>query len=219
MRKIKFIEGELYHIYNRGTDGRAIFGDKYDPQRFFQSMDKFNIIDPIGSIYANEFKKNQIKEAQLSTSGTKLVEIICYCLNQNHYHFILKQLVEGGIEKFMQKLGGGYTRYFNDKYKRSGVLFQGPFKATHIDSNEYLLYVSVYVNLNNKVHQLSNQYYISDFKHIKSSWNEYISKSKEEFCKKDIILEQFNNKKEYQVFAMDSLEHIIENKEKNKEME
>lgn len=52
---------------------------------------------------------------------------------------------------------GGYTSYFNDKYKRSGVLFQGVFKSTHIDSNEYLLHVSAYVNLNNKIHPLRGE--------------------------------------------------------------
>ncbi len=87
----------------------------------------------------------------------KLVDFIAYCINPNHYHFILRQLVDGGLSRFMQKFGGGYTQYYNKKNQRSGVLFQGTFKSIHINSNEYLLYLSAYVNLNNKVHQLSNQ--------------------------------------------------------------
>jgi len=77
-----------------------------------------------------------------------LVEIIVYCLNPNHYHIILRQVSEGGVSKFMLKLSSGYSSYFNKKNKRSGSLFQGRFKAVHIDSNEYLLYLSAYVNKN-----------------------------------------------------------------------
>ena len=74
-----------------------------------------------------------------------LVEIVAYCLNPNHYHLIVKQISEKGIERFMQKIGTGYTNYFNKRYERSGALFQGKFKSIHIDSNEYLLHLSVYV--------------------------------------------------------------------------
>jgi len=76
----------------------------------------------------------------------KLVDVVCYCLNSNHYHMILKQKSNDGIKKFMHKLGTSYTMYFNKKLKRSGSLFQGKFKSIHIDSNEYLLYLSAYVN-------------------------------------------------------------------------
>ncbi|MCK4918713.1 MAG: transposase, partial [Candidatus Pacebacteria bacterium] len=128
MRTIKFIVGEYYHIYNRGTDKRIIFNDKWDLERFFQSMIEFNTTDSIGSIYQSKYHKKET----LSTRGTKLVDFICYSLNPNHYHFILTPLVENGIEKFIHKLGGGYTRYFNEKNKRTGVLFQGAYKAIHI---------------------------------------------------------------------------------------
>jgi putative transposase len=57
----------------------------------------------------------------------------------------------------MQKIGTGYTNYFNIKQKRSGALFQGKFKAVHVDSNEYLLHLSVYVNLNHFIHDSSEK--------------------------------------------------------------
>ena len=67
-----------------------------------------------------------------------LVQIICYCLNPNHYHLLLKEIKDGGISEFMKRVGGGYTWYFNNKHKRSGTLFQGRFKSVHIKSNEQL---------------------------------------------------------------------------------
>lgn len=216
MRKLKFIEGEFYHIFNRGVDKRIIFRDQNDINRFFQSMEEFNVIEPIGSIYENSFNKKDKFGNLVSKQEQKLVNFICYCLNPNHYHFILEPLVENGIEKFMQKLGTGFTRYFNEKYTRSGVLFQGPFKAVHINADTQLLHTSVYVNLNDKVHKLGNP--VTKFK--KSSWKEYIDENiKDSFCVKDIILGQFKNKTDYKKFAEESLENILEKRNINKKDE
>ena len=108
----------------------------------------------------------------------------------------------------MQRLGTGYTNFFNHKNKRSGSLFQGKYKSVLVDSNEYLLHLSSYINLNDKVHQLGSSA-------SKSSWEEYIHGGYGDlsFCKKDIILGQFNSKEKYKNFAEESLEHIKERKE------
>ena len=207
MRKIKFINGEYYHIYNRGTDKRKVFLNDYDFERFLQSMDEFNSTKPIGSIFAYSFVKSQLRRPT-----SKLVEIVCYCLNPNHFHLILEQRVDGGISEFMKRLSGGYTKYFNFKHKRSGVLFQGKFKAIHINSNEYLLHASSYVNLNNQVHKLSGDLF-------RSSLDEYIDRSRVGFCKKNIVLDQFKNRSEYEIFAKEALKNILNRKEAFKEME
>lgn len=204
MRKTRFVNGEFYHVFNRGIDKRDTFLEKRDLFRFFQSMEEFNTVKPIGSIYESHFDKNK----KLSS---KLVEFVCYCLNPNHYHFLLKQLIDDGIKKFMHRVGTGYTKYFNNKYDRTGNLFQKPFKAIHIDSNEYILHVSVYINLNNRVHRLGSD----ASKSFKSSWDEYLN-NQENFCDKDIILEQFNNSIEYKDFAEGSLVNICERKEMEK---
>ncbi|MEK7062703.1 MAG: transposase [Patescibacteria group bacterium] len=208
MRGVEFINNEYYHIYNRGVDKRTIFADKSDLDRFYQSMDEFNTEEPIGSIYANSFRKNPLRSLA-PKKQKKIVDFICYCLNPNHYHFILSPLVDKGIEKFMHKIGGGYTNYFNEKHKRTGSLFQGTFKAIHIDSNEYLLHLSAYINLNNKAHSLGSEA-------PKSSWKEYITDSKENFCNKKIILGQFKNSSEYKKFAEDSLVDIKQRKDMEK---
>ena len=204
-RNLIFAEEEIYHIYNRGVDKRTIFHDKFDFERFLTSMKEFNVVDPIGSIYENRFNKDKNK---LGNGVSKLVEFICYCLNPNHFHFIIKQVSEKGIEKFMHRLLG-YTKYYNHKYKRNGVLFQGPFRAIHIESNEQLLHSSIYVNLNDKIHKLGNGV-------SKSSWGEYCGLEKENICNKDIILGQFRDIKEFKEFSMNSLEWIIENKKQAK---
>ncbi|MBI5005328.1 MAG: transposase [Candidatus Lloydbacteria bacterium] len=212
MRKVPFINNEFYHVYNRGVDKRDIFSNQYDVERFFQSMNEFNVIEPIGSIYENSFRGSQ-----LGGSTSKLVNFIAYCLNSNHYHFLLEQAHDKGIEKFMHKLSTGYTRYFNDKNKRSGALFQGRFKSTHIDSNEYLLHVSAYINLNDRIHQLSGS---TTKLLVKSSLGEYMNiYPSQDFCKKDMILGQFNTVDEYKIFAEETMEGIVEKRKEDKKLE
>lgn len=201
MRKHKFALGEYYHIYNRGTEKRNIFLDLSDIKRFKQSLIEFNKLNPIGSIYELQFQKLGSPTTKLLVKSQKLVSIIAYCLNPNHFHLILTPLVENGIEKYMHRIGG-YTRYFNEKNKRNGVLFQGRFKSKHIDSNEYLLHVSAYVNMNNR-----NRLGSPTTKLSESSLEEFLIKDKKGICDTQIILTQFKNPKEYKKFTLDSWEY------------
>ncbi len=210
MNREPFVTGEFYHVFNRGVDKRKIFSDKADAGRFLKSIIEFNTEEPIGSLYEKTFATKLRKREK----EKQIVDIVCYCLNPNHYHFILRQLIDGGISEFMKRLGIGYTRYFNIRQKRSGVLFQGKFKSKRIITNEYLLYVSAYVNLNNRVHRLGDPISKSS-----SSWDEYIKGSREGVCKKDIILDQFKNISEYKEFAEEALKNILERKELAKELE
>src|SRR3989338_1402111 len=205
MRKVQLVEGEYYHVFNRGVDKRTIFQDARDFERFLLSVIDFNSIEPIGSIYEYSFQKKSQLGNLVSKSKKKekkpLVELVAYCLNKNHYHFIFKQVSERGIEKLMHRLGLGFTKYFNLKYKRSGSLFQGTFKAVHIESNEQLIHLSAYVNLNNMVHDFSG----NDFR---SSWNEYIGKINKGMCAKDMIIEQFKNVKGYKKMVEQTVREI-----------
>jgi len=209
-RKFIFENDEYYHVYNRGTDGREIVTEYYDVLRFLQSLKSFNSRKPIGSIYEKSFSD----EAELDEPEA-LVDVVAYCLNPNHFHLLLRQNIDKGISTFLHRIGG-YTMYFNEKYKRKGSLFQGRFKAKHIESNDYLLHVSAYVNLNQRVHELGG----STSKLSKSSLEEYIGKvaKKLQICKTDIILDQFKNQKEYLDFCEDSLELMLEAKEEQKEL-
>lgn len=198
MRNISLAEGELYHIYNRGVDKRDIFADRKDLDRFFSSVEQFNTSNIVGNLG---------RRHGVSTEP-KLVEILAYCANANHFHFILKQASEKGIQKFMHKLSMGYAKFFNTKYKRRGALFQGMFGAKHIDTNEYLLHLSAYVNLNDLAHGRGHG--VSTLG--KTSWEEYVGNVPDGLCKTEIILEQFESKDKYKEFAEDALKNIMEKK-------
>lgn len=204
MRKHKFVVEEYYHIYNRGVDKRDTILDQHDLYRFLKSMTEFNVIEPIGSIYSLSFTKDKLSTP--TTKSKKLVSIIAYCVNPNHFHLLLTPLTEKGIEKFMQKIGG-YTRYFNEKHKRNGTLFQGKFKSKHIPDNNYLLRLSAYINMNNR-----DSFGSPTTKLSKSSLEEY-SQNIKGICNTKIISEQFKNPKEYLEFAIEAWKDSRERKE------
>ena len=221
MRKTKFANNEYYHIYNRGTDKREIFCDEKDYLRFLVSMREFN--NESSDAQRDYEKRKAEKNGQNLKPGfgypkpgfrfldmPKLVEVICYCLNPNHYHFILKQSMDNGIEKFMHKLGLGYVKYFNTQYDRSGHLFQGPFKSIHIDTNEYLLWLSGYVNGNSEIHEISEA---ENYKWC--SYLDYLEKRNGTLCNKEIILSQFKNIEEYQKYT----EMVIKESSERKNLE
>ncbi len=209
MRKCNFAIGEYYHIYNRGVEKRDIFLSHLDLFRFFQSIKEFNTINPIGSIFENSFRKYTVDP---SAPSEKLVEIIAYCLNPNHYHLVVRQIAEKGVVKFMQRLAGGYTLYFNTEHKRSGVLFQGKFKAKHVTSDKYLLHLSVYVNGNNLLGSRTP-------KLSKSSLDEYLGVSEKPICNTGIVLEQFRDLEAYKRFYESSLQDIALRKQMEKDLE
>lgn len=154
-RKEQFINGEIYHVVTRGIDDRLIFKDINDYYRGIFSIYEFNNNDSVSIwLRRRERKAEKIKESlqdpkslQGPTSHTldnreKFVEIIAFCFMPNHIHLLIRQIREKGLHNFMVKLGGGYGRYFNQKYKRKGYLFQNRFRSVHIkDDNQFKILV------------------------------------------------------------------------------
>ncbi len=77
-----------------------------------------------------------------------LVHIHAFCLMPNHYHLLLSPAIENGIALFMKKLGMGYAKYFNERYGRSGALWQGKYKRIRIARDAHFLYIPYYIHLN-----------------------------------------------------------------------
>ena len=194
MRKEPLITGEYYHVYNRGVDKRDIFNDQKDLHRFIESVIEFNKVDGVVSL-AN-LRKTQI---EFKPKSEPLVAVVVYCFNPNHFHFVLKQLVDSGIAKFMQKLQGGYTYYFNVKNSRTGSLFQGTFKSHLINDENYFNKIIGYVNKNYQIHNIPKNK--KDF--VLASDNEYENNnfkivSKEEGGR---ILEIFDSNKNFKKYC------------------
>jgi len=195
-----FISGEYYHVYNRGVEKRNIFNNEADYKRFRSSLKDFNSTDPA-------WKIEWAKEKGEILKGEALVEIAAYCLNPNHFHLLLKQSRDKGMSDFMRKLGTGHTMYFNKKYDRSGVLFQGKFKSARIKDNNHLLYLSAYINCNSEIHGIAKAE-----KYKWCSFGEYLSREKF-LCSKEIILSQFRNSEDYKNFCKENAFEIKKRRE------
>ncbi len=119
--------GEYYHIYNRGVDKRKTFLDASDYHRFlsFIQRSKFHI-----------------------QTGKQMVNFHVYACMTNHFHFLIEQLLDGGITQFMHRLSTSYTRFFNRKYKRTGALFEARYKAKLVHNDAYLSVVASYIHRN-----------------------------------------------------------------------
>ena len=144
MKRLKFEDGEYYHIYNRGIDKRALFLEQRDYFRFLAGIYHFNDTN----FKPDNFDFDYQGLTLVSKLRNELADIVCWCLMPNHYHMVLCERSEGGITKFMRRLGTGYTMYINKKYGRSGHIFQGAFKAKHINKDVYLQHAIRYIHLN-----------------------------------------------------------------------
>ena len=150
-KRPQFATGQLYHIFNRGVEKREIFQQVSDFFRFIFCLYELNdkklirMRDRIG-----DRKDKKYRGATPVNSRELLVEVIAFCLMPNHYHLVLRQLVDGGISLFMKKLADSYVGYFNLKYKRNGMgsLFQGRFRAVHAESDRQLMALICYIFTN-----------------------------------------------------------------------
>jgi len=165
-RKEQFVNGEIYHIIVKGIDENVIFKDIDDHYRGIFSIYEFNNAKQVEIRERRKTRarlKKQIKKvakefqkikAQIDTGPTsvdsrdKLVEVLAFCLMPNHLHLLIRQIKDGGIIKFMVKLGTGYGGYFNRKYARQGHVFLRQFTAVHIKTDEQLKIVFVYIHTN-----------------------------------------------------------------------
>ena len=146
--------GEYYHLLNRGAGKQTTFLDKSDWQRFLFSILYLQSPEPFKNIarISSQFSPNIGFPVPIDTLArileSRFVELVSFCLMPNHFHLLVREKEEGGIAKYMQRVGDGYTKYFNTKHDRTGHVFQGPYKAVHVKSNRQLLYLSSYIHRN-----------------------------------------------------------------------
>ena len=210
--------GGYYHIYNKGVEGRDIFMEERDRWRFLQALALFRSEENHEKTLWNLERKEEganmrsLEELLSDKNDELLVKVMADCLMNNHYHLILKEVAEDGISKFMQKFATGYTMYFNRKYDRSGGLFKGGYKFKKVDSDLYLQYLLVYINVVNPAEIIQpnlrrvgakNIDKIMDFvaDYDWSTHKEYLQTRDSFIIDKDILGNIFSSPKRYEEFC------------------
>jgi len=147
----QFVNSEIYHVVNRAIEGRNLFQQISDYFRFVFCLYELNDEDLVKMRDRIRERKKRKNTGQTRANPRRpLVEILAFCLMPNHYHLVIRQLVDNGISLFMQKLGDSYVGYFNEKYNRKGrgSIFQGRHKAIHIKTTDQLMNVICYIFTN-----------------------------------------------------------------------
>ncbi len=138
---------DLYHVLNRGIDGRKLFLDSQDYVRFIHNLYEFN-----DTASASESVRRDIHDSNVGPRRShireRLVAIHGWTLMEDHYHLLISELIEGGLLKFMMKVNVGYAKYYNERYGRHGHLFQGKTKKILLENETHFLYILHYLHLN-----------------------------------------------------------------------
>ncbi len=215
-RKFRFSKGEFYHLYNRGINKMTIFLDDVDKKRFIKLLFACNSKKPV------VFKSIQGSPLEKIERGETIVDIGAYCLMPNHFHLLIREKIENGITMFMEKLFTAYSMYFNKKNERTGRLFEGIFKATHINYDEYLKYLFAYIHLNpvklidqkwkeNSVADRETaEKFLKEYKY--SSYFDYTGEKREELLilSKESFPEYFANFEEFDDFINEWLNFSVQ---------
>lgn len=195
MRKVPLVTNEIYHIYNRGVNKGKIFFAEGDYRRFYlaalhykSKSSKFSYENPLNDPGSSEIPR---------------VQILSYCLMPNHFHFLIKQLVDNGISSYFRQLANSYSHYMSVKHDRVGHLFQGRFKNVLIESDEQLMHVSRYIHLNPLVSEL-----VSDLKKFDwFSYHAFLGSKVDRLVEPGMILEMFPSPEAYKKFIFDQMDY------------
>lgn len=117
-----FVEGQYYHIIQRGNNKEQIFYSEGDYIYFLQ------ILKEAGAKYP--------------------CQIYAYCLMPNHFHLLMSPLQNNSISNFMKFAGVKHVRYTNKRYNRTGTLWEGRFRSSFIDDERYFTTCLLYIELN-----------------------------------------------------------------------
>lgn len=110
------------HIVQRGNDRQPCFFTDIDRVRYLQVLREIALREKCA--------------------------VHAYVLMTNHVHLLMTPTATGQISRVMQSLGRRYVRYVNDRYRRTGTLWEGRYKSSLVDRDTHLLHCYRYIELN-----------------------------------------------------------------------
>lgn len=117
-----FVSGQPLHVIQRGNDRKPVFFGAED--------------------YA------QYREWLISAAEENELAVHAYVLMTNHVHLLVVPGTAQSLPRTMQSLGRRYVRHINARYRRTGTLWEGRYRAAPIDSDEYFIDCCRYIELN-----------------------------------------------------------------------
>jgi len=140
------MKGDIFHLLNRGVEKRKVFLNEKDFLRFIYNLDDFNDTENVTLPYLSRRRRRE--KLDVARPKEELVDNLCWALLPNHPHVLIQEKIDGGISIYSKKTIGGYTKYFNEVYKREGVLFQGRSKIIKVTREPHLFHLPFYIMAN-----------------------------------------------------------------------
>ncbi len=169
-----FHRGEFYLIRAVGVGREKIFRSNEDRSRFIVALEFYNSQEPVNlwSMFFNDLQedreqqeiclseggkcktssvkklKSKIRERRIEDSrigGPKIAGVLGFVLLPRSYYLLLREVEEGGISSFMQKMGG-YATYFNRRHCRRGVLFRSKYECVPVKGKREVVDALNYVH-------------------------------------------------------------------------
>lgn len=207
VRKV-YVKNGYYHLYNRGVEKRNIFVDEQDYSVFLLYLKEYLTPKNEKELFArlseeglSWLEKEKIKKLLRLNNFSEKIDLLCYALMPNHFHFLVKQSSLNAIDSFSNSLMTRFVMYFNKKYRRVGPLFQGVYKAVFVDSESQLLHLSRYIHRNPTESEEINP------QKVYTSLPEFLGQRKTDWVKPSIILNYFskkNDKNSYNQFVQET---------------
>ena len=177
-REYPFLPDQYYHFYNRGNNRQTVFFQRENYFYFLRGLKKY-------------------------VRGK--VDILAYCLMPTHYH-MLGQVRPGvqtdEVSRMMMRLGVSYTKAINQRFDRTGSLFQGQFQGKPVQTYEHLLNLCLYIHTNPVKDGLVGQPEDWEF----SNYLEWINLRKGTLVDRDFIEANFGSTEEYRKLVMDTVQ-------------
>ncbi|UXP33418.1 hypothetical protein N6H18_05560 [Reichenbachiella agarivorans] len=175
---------KYYHIYNRGVNKGKVFFDTESYHFFLRQYAR----------YAHPF-----------------LETFAYCLLPNHFHLLTRVKSEQGIHQQIKADNDqpayrhisdalsywlkSYTQAINKKFKRTGALFERPFKRKLVEEEAYFSQLIAYIHLYPQIHGLFGNY--KEYPH--SSYKSHLTNMPSKLNRTE-VLDWFGGLKQYHDF-------------------
>lgn len=207
IRTVHFRNSYIYHIFNRGVERRNLFLSSRDRERFIMLLEYYRFAkNPKSFSHYLNLPLQERKRFQNSLHTLpQAVDILSYCLMPNHFHLLVRQNTNHGIIQTVSNIANSYAKYFNIKQKRVGPLFQGPFKAVLIESDEQLIHVSRYIHLNPVISGIIDEKELC--KYPWSSLPTYAESNQSNWVEVKTVLSHFHTRDSYRVFIQDQIKY------------
>jgi len=209
LRTTSFAPGEHYHLCIRGNNKQDIFRNDSDRKRLLFLIMHLQSPESILNVSREVLKygKNEIWNTDIELTSqiikTRYVTLEAFAFMTNHLHLAVCEVEESGIVRYMQRVLNAYAKYSNTKYETVGHLFQGPYRAVHIEDNNQLLYLSTYIHRNpRELPSIAGK----EHEYTWSSYQDYLGQNRfGKLLDPSLVLDQFDSVQDYRAFVDSSI--------------